>query len=237
MMAGAIAVLSSCGSDRAPTAQPPEIVTTPLPALTAVSPTTAAVVTTVPATVPATAVVATVPATESPTIEPPTTAPATTARVVPTTTATAATASTTVPTTGPTRTGWAIHDSIASQQSGAITKYDAVSCASESGPWHVVASFTVDGNLTQNVFYDVVIAPNGAGTLTGEEHSTWSSGETVDGTNAGTAQLTGSDPAAMLVLDYDSVVVIVDPRTGTDTQTDHHNKPLKVVPATRTECA
>ena len=211
---GVIAVSTSCGNDTATTAETSVAVTAPAaPALT-VAPTTAAVLTIVPVT-------------ELRTTETPTTAAPTTES--PTTAAT--------PTTGPSRAGWAIHDAIASQQSGAITKYDAVSCASESGPWHVVASFTVEGNLSQNVFYDVVIASDGTGTLTGEEHSTWSSGETVDGTNAGTAQLTGSDPATMLVLDYDSVVVISDPKTGTDTQTDHHNKPLKVIPATGTECA
>ncbi len=254
MLVGVIAVFTSCGSDKATTAATSVTVTAPGPAATAptTAPPTTAVLATVPATEPRTTEPRTTeprtsdpttsePTTSEPTTSDPTTSDPTTPGAVTTTvvrtTAVSTTGATSVPTTGRTGGGWAIHDAIASQQSGAITKYDAVSCTSLSGPWHVVASFTVDGNLTQNVFYDVVIASNGTGTLTGEEHSTWSNGETVDGTNTGSAQLTGSDPDAMLVLDYDSVVVIVDPKTGTDTQTDHHNKPLKVIPATGTECA
>ncbi len=136
--------------------------------------------------------------------------------------------------------GWAIQDSITSEQSGLVTNYDAISCESELGPWRIVASFEVAGNLTQNVFYDVTLSADGTGSLTGpltgEEHTTWDDGSAVDGTYTGTATLTPSADAFVLTLDYDEAITITDPIAGAQSQTGHRTKDLDVGPAAPADC-
>jgi len=136
----------------------------------------------------------------------------------------------------PAATGWAVHDAITSEQSGAVTKYDAISCQSELGPWHIVASFEAGGNLTQDVFYDVTMVAGGSGPLTGEEHTTWDSGLVVDGTKAGTAALTPTADTFTLTLDYDESISIVDPVSGASVQNGHRTKELEVGPAAAGDC-
>lgn len=167
--------------------------------------------------------------------------PAATGASVDTTPATdrVTTTSAEAPTTTAPAKGWAIHDALASQQSGAITMYDAVSCESEMGPWHIVSSFVADGNVTQNVFYDATLSADGTGTLTGEEHSTWSDGLQVDGTFTGTSSLTTAvgDGLFDLVIDYDASATFINPSGPPDAQTDHLTKALTIIAATPAECA
>lgn len=160
------------------------------------------------------------------TTAPPTTAPPTT---VPVTTIAVTT------TTEPEPTGWMIKDALPTGASGLITNYDALSCDSELGPWHIVSTFSVPGNLTNDVFYDVTIGGDGTGPLTGEEHSTWSTGLLVDGTYAGTATMTAVDGGGFaLALEIDATLNIHDPQiVGREDsiENSHISKTLSIVPA------
>ena len=115
-----------------------------------------------------------------------------------------------------------------------ITRYDGVSCDSELGPWHIVADFDVDGNLTHDVYFDVLLTADGSGPMTGEEHSTWT-GLQVDGVSEGTGTLTPDGDGFTLVLDYDVTATFVE-ATGTSSQVDHLTKPLHVGPAGADDC-
>ena len=171
----------------------------------------------------------------------PVTVPVTLPVTLPATTAAATTSAATVPSTlaVPTASGWAIDDTTTSQQ-GSITHYNAVSCDSEFGPWHVVASFTVADNISHNVFYDALVAADGTGTMAGEEHSTWEGGLKVDGTYAGTASIKpgGAASAFVLGLDISVSLVIDDPKDlrGVHTETSHLSKSLQVIPASGGQC-
>ena len=140
------------------------------------------------------------------------------------------------------RAGWAIHDSLHPEQSAAgFMQYDAVSCESPFGPWHITVSFDVPGNLSQNVSFDVVLNTDGIGTVTGSEISTWNDDSNVTGSSTGTAQLTKVgivEGEYELRLDYVEMVDINYPgRPWLNThQENHHIKTIKVVPATMEEC-
>jgi hypothetical protein len=176
---------------------------------------------------------ASAPSATQPTSEAPAETDPTTVAVV---TTDAAPETTTIATDPAAASGWAIHDSITSEQSGLVTEYDAISCDSESGPWHIVASFDVPGNLTQDVFYDVTFAADGTGPVTGEEHTTWDDGSAIDGTYIGTATLTPSADAFTLTVDYDESISITDPISGAQSQDGHRTKELAVGPAAAGEC-
>lgn len=152
------------------------------------------------------------------TAPPPTTAPTTT--VAPTTTA---------PPVG----GWAIHDLVAAKNNPELQmNYDAVSCESELGPWEIVVTFDVPGNITHDVGYTVTLGPDGTGTVTGYELSTWDDGVTVEGASTGTATLVPDGANHRLQFSYTESVVFSD---GTN-QTNEHDRDLAVIPATADEC-
>ena len=152
------------------------------------------------------------------TVVAPTTAPTTT--VAPTTTA-------------PPVTGWAIHDLVGAERSPSLmASYDAVSCGSELGPWDIVVSFEVPGNITHDVGFTVTLEPDGTGTVTGYEHSTWDGGLTVQGTSTGTATLVPDGANHRLQFAYTESVAFSD---GTN-QTNEHDRDLAVIPATPAEC-
>lgn len=167
------------------------------------------------------------PATVPPSTEPTTDPPTTTTQPATTTTVAAP-------------KGWIIHDTVTAKQSGGIMNYDAVSCGPDGqyGPWHIVVSFTVDGNLTQDVFFDTTLGADGTGPLTGQEMSTWSDGLSVSGVATGTATLT---PAAtvettyLLTLGYDETVTFTQPPLPADVETNRHDFDLDIVAST-TEC-
>jgi hypothetical protein len=136
--------------------------------------------------------------------------------------------------------GWIIHDTVTAKQSGGIMNYDAVSCGPDGqyGPWHIVVTFTVDGNLTQDVFFDTTLGADGTGSLTGQELSTWSDGLSVSGIATGTATLTPVatvDTTYLLTLGYDETVTFTQPPLPADVETNRHDFDLDVVPST-TEC-
>jgi hypothetical protein len=141
------------------------------------------------------------------------------------------------------RSGWAIHDSLHPEQSAAgFIHYDAVSCESQYGPWHIVVSFTEPGNILQDVSFDVVLDTDLTGTVVGSEYSTWDDGLVVNGTSSGTAQLTKvgvTEGEYELRLDYtEAVTWTYVGKPWLDAQHEvHHLKTIKVIPATQEECA
>lgn len=140
------------------------------------------------------------------------------------------------------RTGWAIHDSLHPEQSAAgFMHYDAVSCESPFGPWHITVSFDEPSNLSQAVSFDVVLNPDGIGTVTGSEISAWDDGLNVTGSSSGTAQLTKVgivEGEYELRLDYtESVDYNYPGKPWLNTHSEiHHIKTIKVIPATTEDC-
>ena len=141
------------------------------------------------------------------------------------------------------RSGWAIHDSLHPEQSAAgVTHYDGVSCDSRNGPWHIVVSFAEPSNILQDVSFDVTLNADGIGSVVGTEYSTWDDGLTVNGSSAGTAQLTKvgvAEGSYELLLDYlENVTYTYAGRSWLDSQVEiHHVKTIKVIPASEAECA
>jgi hypothetical protein len=140
------------------------------------------------------------------------------------------------------RSGWAIHDSLHPEQSAAgFMHYDAVSCDSPFGPWHITVSFEESSNLSHVVTFDVILNADGVGTVTGNEVSTWDTGLNVTGSSTGTAQLTKVgivEGEYELLLDYVEMVSYSYPGMpwlNTHSET-HHIKTIKVIPATMDEC-
>ena len=138
--------------------------------------------------------------------------------------------------------GWAIHDV---WMAGTLEQHmDAVNCDSPYGPWHVVASgdLAAAGWSSFNAFYDINANPDtGTGTVSGEEHSVTTNGETYDGSSTGTAQVTESDEGYLIKLDMDYEVIWDTPDDledilGTDVLSGHVSRELKVISATEEEC-
>jgi hypothetical protein len=139
--------------------------------------------------------------------------------------------------------GYAIHD-IWTLRSGFAQKMDGVSCDSPYGPWHVVISgdLAAAGWSSLNAYYDIKADPNtGKGTVSGEEHSVTTDGQTYDGTSSGTAEVlpNGENYLIKLEIDYDIVWDTPDDMediTGQDKITGHVSRELDVIPATDQEC-
>ncbi len=138
--------------------------------------------------------------------------------------------------------GWAIHfEDVRPNVTG---HYDAVSCASPYGPWHVVVTTSLT-TTAFTVFYDFTVDPTtGIGPLTGTEQTAWPDGLATNGTYTGTATIAVTDdPGASrsLTLAVDESIMIHDPHPVRSAEADylqkrHVDHELLVIPATDEEC-
>lgn len=138
--------------------------------------------------------------------------------------------------------GYAIHD-VWTLGNGLAQHMDAVSCDSPYGPWHVVISgdLAAAGWSKVDAYYDIVADPNtGTGTLSGEEHSVATNGDTYDGHSTGTVQVTPNGEGYLMKLEIDddiiwrSQIAVILP--GQEHIGGHKSRELDVIPATDDEC-
>lgn len=134
--------------------------------------------------------------------------------------------------------GFAIHDGW-TLGNGGVQKMDAVSCDSEFGPWHVVASgdLAALGLTSLDASFDFTLDPSsGSGPLTGTESSVTTDGDSYVGGSTGTATLDGD----LITLEYDYDVTWSSPNMiilpGQEKITGHNSHELHVIAATAEEC-
>jgi hypothetical protein len=137
--------------------------------------------------------------------------------------------------------GYAIHD---------VWKYgdvpqnmDGVSCESPYGPWHVkiTGDNAANGWASFDAYFDIRLDPNtGKGTLTGEEHSKTTDGQSYDGPSTGTAVLTPDGDNYLIKLEIDFDILWRNPRNpplpGREHIKGHSSRELHVKGATEQEC-
>jgi hypothetical protein len=120
---------------------------------------------------------------------------------------------------------------------------DGVSCDSPYGPWHI----TISGDLAAagwssfNAFFDITLDPNtGTGTLTGEERSVTTDGQTYAGPSTGTAVITPEGDGYLIKLEIDFDILWTNPRNpplpGQERIRGHSSRELHVIGATDQEC-
>lgn len=133
--------------------------------------------------------------------------------------------------------GYAIHD-VWTLGNGAKQHMDAVNCDSAFGPWHVVVSgdLAALGWRSLNAWFDIAGDPTtGTGTLTGEEHSVTTGGDSYDGPSTGTATFRPEGDGYLVKLEIDYSLTWRS-RLGSQPVNGHSSRELRVIPATDEEC-